>query len=133
MLILQALWRSAESDHGFAAHYSKALGKLEEKHIDIGQVLVTQVSFGRMNSLCHIKHPEGEGKCNDNRKTAIKFQGIGPDHFASSTTFRGCLLLSRNGIGDQNIQASSGNVANSVVLVVPMLGETTYGWENDSE
>ena len=41
MLILQALRRSVESGHGFAAHYSKALGKLEEKHDDIGHTLAS--------------------------------------------------------------------------------------------
>jgi hypothetical protein len=32
-------------------------------------------------------------------------------------------------MGDKNIQAYSGFVANFVVFVVPMLGETTYGWD----
>ena len=41
VLILQALRRSAESGHGFAAHYSKALGKLREKHAEYWYVLVT--------------------------------------------------------------------------------------------
>ena len=100
VLILQALRRSAESGHGFAAHYSKALGKLREKHDDIGQVLVCigyTLALDEWTACATQtkKHTEGEGKCNDNCKTAIKFQGIGPDHFASSTTFRGCLLLSR--------------------------------------
>ena len=133
VLILQALRRSAESGHGFAAHYSKALGKLREKHDDIGQVLVCIGYTFALDewTACATqtkKHTEGEGKCNDNCKTAIKFQGIGPDHFASSTDVP-WLPVTIKGMGDKNIQAYSGFVANFVVFVVPMLGETTYGWD----